>query len=78
MITARWFYAQMLNMREKVPFSDRELGTQNGQAAQCQWMRTYTNHNLKDHTTIFEPPRAAASAGLVTSSRWIPWHYEAR
>ena len=54
---------------EKDPFSDRELGNQNGQAAQCHWMRIYINHILKEHAGIFEPPRVAASAGLDQSSR---------
>ena len=77
--TARWLFVQMLDRREKDPFSDRELGGQNGQLAQCHWMRIYINHSLRDHAAIFEPPRehagsvepsgAAASAGLDKASR---------
>ena len=67
--TARWLYAQMLDKREKDPFSDRELGGQNGQVAQCHWMRIYINHILREHAGIFEPPGPAASAGLDKASR---------
>ena len=45
--TARWLYVQMLDKREKDPFSDRELGGQNGQVAQCHWMRMYINRIVK-------------------------------